>query len=113
MRSAKETKRPHLRDIRDRNRNLVLSALLRGSGVSRHDLTSKTGLTHASVSRITMELIDEGLCYEGAAYRTDNQLGRRRVELRVNPDGGFVLALCLSVFSRMAVITDITPETCR
>jgi predicted NBD/HSP70 family sugar kinase len=108
MRSAKGAKRPHLRDIRDRNRNLVLRELLRTSGVSRHDLTGKTGLTHASVSRITKELIEEGLCYEGAAYRADNQLGRRRVELRVNPDGGFVLALCLSVFSRMAVITDIT-----
>ncbi len=108
MRPAKAIKRPHLRDIRDRNRVLVFGELLKGNGVSRHDLTGKTGLTHASISRITKELIDEGICYEGAAYRAENQLGRRRIELHVNPDGGFVVVLCFSVFSRIAALTDIT-----
>ena len=108
MRPEKGIKRPHLRDIRNRNRVLVFGELLKGSGVSRHDLSRKTGLTHASVSRITKELIDEEICYEGAAYRAENRLGRRRVELHVNPDGGFVIVLCFSVFSRMAALTDIT-----
>lgn len=108
MRSAKAIKRPHLRDIRDRNRVLVIGELLKGNGVSRHDLSGKTGLTHASISRITKELIDEGICYEGAAYRAENQFGRRRTKLHVNPDSGFVVVLCFSVFSRIAALTDIT-----
>lgn len=108
MRPAKAIKRPHLRDIRDRNRVLVFGELLKGNGVSRHDLSGKAGLTHASISRITKELIDEGICYEGAAYRVENQFGRRRTELHVNPDGGFVVVLCFSVFSRIAALTDIT-----
>jgi predicted NBD/HSP70 family sugar kinase len=108
MGPEKAVKRPHLRDIRDRNRVLVFGELVKGNGVSRHDLSGKTGLTHASISRITKELIDEGICYEGAAYRAENQLGRRRTELHVNPDGGFVVVLCFSVFSRMAALTDIT-----
>ncbi|MDA7949384.1 MAG: ROK family transcriptional regulator, partial [Hyphomicrobiaceae bacterium] len=108
MAPGSDGKRSHLRHIRDANRIRVLGELLKSGGISRHDLSGRTGLTQASVSRITKELIDDGLCYEGAAYRADNTLGRKRVELHVNPDGGYILGLCLSIASRMAVVTDMT-----
>lgn len=110
MKFDSEVRATHLQSIRDRNRVLILEAILHNKGISRHELTKKTGLTHATVTRIVKQLIQEGLCYEGATHQRDNARGRKRVELHINPDGGYVVALCFSVFSRLAAITDISGE---
>lgn len=100
-------KRPHLSNIRTRNRALLLEHLLRDGARTRHELVQRTGLTHASVSRITKELIARGICYEGRSVSGQSRLGRRQVELQINPDGGFVIAVCLSAFSRLIAVTDL------
>ena len=100
-------KRQHLRDIRTRNRTRLLRLLLRNGALSRRDLNELSGLTLASISRITKELIDEGICYEGDSYRTDNSRGRSRVEVRINPHGATVVAICLSAYAWQIVITDL------
>lgn len=97
----------HLRDIRTRNRTRLLRLLFSNGTLSRHDLSMRSGLTFASISRITKELISEGICYEGDSYRTDNSLGRRRVEICINPHGATVVAICMSAFSSQVAITDL------
>ncbi len=105
-----QTKRPHLRVIRVRNRALLLRQLHKHGAVSRHDLRDRTGLTQASISRITRELITEGICFEDHSYHAHTKLGRRRADLRVNPEGGYVIAICLSAFSRMIVVADLAGQ---
>ena len=104
-------KRQHLRDIRTRNRTRLLRLLSSNDALSRRDLHELSGLTLASVSRITKELIDEDLCYEGESYRTDNPRGRSRVEVCINPHGGAVVAICLSAYSWQIAITDLLGST--
>ena len=67
-------KKHHLRDIRTRNRTRLLRLLFSNGALSRHELNELTGLTLASISRITKELISEGICYEEDPYRTDKSL---------------------------------------
>ena len=105
------SKRPHLRDIRTKNRALLLGHLLEEGAISRHDLSLRTGLTQASISRITKELIAEGICCEGNPYRAEKRLGRRRIEVCVDPNGGAVIAVCLSAFSRRIAVTDLLGKT--
>jgi|GEM_PF-1625576 len=106
-------KRPHLSNIRDQNRGQLLGLLQRYGAVSRNDLSEKTGLTQAAISRLTRDLIKEGICYEEQPGFTKCQtrIGRRRVNLRIHPEGGFVIAICCSAFSKLISITDISGQT--
>ncbi len=106
-----QAKRPHLADIRGRNRALLLRTLARRGAMSRQDLTELTGLTSASVSRIARELIEEGYCCEGDPGRRGRRLGRRRTELRIKPDGRLVIAVSLSAFSKRVALTDLLGNT--
>ena len=105
-------KRHHLRDIRTRNRTRLLRLLFSNGALSRHELNERTGLTLASISRITKELISEGICYEGDPYRTDKSLGRRRVEICLKPDGATVVAICMSAYSWQVNVTNLLGNVC-
>ncbi len=68
-------------DMRRINRGRILAALRASGGTSRHALSAETGLSAASVSTITAELVDEGLigAFDGAVSAAR---GRPRVTLR-------------------------------
>lgn len=110
-RSKTRTKRPHLNDIRTTNRARILELLLQHDAVSRKGLSQQLGLTNATISRITKELIAEGVCCEGQSYRSENQLGRHQTDIFINPEGGFVIAICISAFSRVVTIIDLSGKT--
>ncbi|GAA0418028.1 ROK family transcriptional regulator [Cocleimonas flava] len=105
------TKRPHLNDIRATNRARILELLLQHGAASRKDLSLRLELTNATISRITKELIDDGVCYEGESYRSENQLGRHQTDIFINPEGGFVIAICISAFSQIVRIADLSGKT--
>ena len=106
-----QAKRPHLADIRGRNRALLLRTLARRGAMSRQELADRTGLTNASVSRISRELIEEGFCCEEDTSRKGRRLGRRGTELRIKPDGRLVIAVSLSAFSKRVALTDLLGNT--
>ena len=98
-------------DIRTTNRARILELLLQRDTVSRKELSQRLVLTNATISRITKELIAEGVCCEGKSYQSGNQLGRHQTDIFINPEGGFVIAICISAFSRIITITDISGKT--
>ena len=106
-----DAKRPHLAGIRGRNKAQLLRMLAQRGAMSRQALAELTGLTNASVSRIARELIDEGYCCEGDASRRERRLGRRSMELRINPNGRLVIAVSLSAFSKRVALTDLLGDT--
>jgi predicted NBD/HSP70 family sugar kinase len=81
-----ETERATTRDMRRRNRSALLSELFFRGPLSRHDLSRITGLSAATASSVTAELLHEGLIVEAGQIESDG--GRPRVLLRVNPDFG-------------------------
>ncbi|MEV0132740.1 ROK family protein [Dactylosporangium sp. NPDC050688] len=81
-----EVERATTRDMRRRNRSTLLSELFFRGPLSRHDLSRITGLSAATASSVTGELLQEGLIIE--AGQIDSDGGRPRVLLRVNPDFG-------------------------
>lgn len=109
MRSENDVpKRPHLDQIRLSNRAKILQLLRREQGISRIDLAEKSGLTQTAISRLVKDLIEKGICTESDHYRGDVGRGRRRVGLQLDPNGGFVVSACLSAFSKMVAISDIS-----
>jgi predicted NBD/HSP70 family sugar kinase len=84
-------KRTTVRDVRRRNRGVLLSKLYFDGPLSRQDLSRTSGLSTATVSNVTGELLDEGLVVEAGSVESDG--GRPRVLLRVDPELGYVVGV--------------------
>ena len=85
------SQRSTVRDLRRRNRSVLLSMLYFDGPLSRYELGSRTGLSPATVSTLTGELVQDGLVVE--AGQVDSDGGRPRVLLRVNPGYGSVVGV--------------------
>ena len=108
---ALKIKRPHLREIREKNRIGILRMLRTSEMVSRPMIANSLGLSKMSVSRLVRELMSEGICIAVGGENSRNSLGRRPDVIRINPQYGIVVAICLSAFSKTIAISDITGVT--
>jgi predicted NBD/HSP70 family sugar kinase len=86
-----ESTRSTVRDLRRRNRAALLSRLFFDGPLSRHELGHLTGLSAATVSNVTAELVDERLVTEAGLVDSDG--GRPRVLLRVDPAYAHVVGI--------------------
>lgn len=86
-----EAKRATVRDMRRRNRAVLLSRLYHDGPLSRQDLTGATGLSAASVSNLVGEMLEQGLVEEAGAVDSDG--GRPRTLLRVRPGYGYLVGV--------------------
>lgn len=79
------------KDLRRGNRSSLLSRLYFDGPASRLDLSRATGLSTATVSNLTAELVAEGLVEEAGSIESDG--GRPRVLLRVAERFGYVIGV--------------------
>lgn len=90
-------------DQREAGRRQVFSAIRKAERVARVDLARETGISPATVTAITAELLREGLIEEtGAAERSDLRRGRPRVDLKVRGAAHVVAGMKLS---HLAIVT--------
>jgi hypothetical protein len=89
--------------VRRQNRNAILSALRRFGSQPRVELGRVTGLSPASVTTISAQLIEDGLIAEQqqpfgqpVSELIEIRRGRPSVRLALNPDAAIVLAAKLS-----------------
>lgn len=74
-----------LKDVKRRNRHVILQSILDSGMLSRVEIAQKTGLAPSTVSTLVSELLEQGLLVEGGSQIT---AGRSRTELTLNPDYG-------------------------
>jgi predicted NBD/HSP70 family sugar kinase len=86
-----DRRRGTVRDLRRENRSAVLWSLYFNRPRSRQDLSTATGLSPASVTNVTRELLNEGIVTEAGSQDSDG--GRPRMLLEVDPDYGFVVGV--------------------
>jgi N-acetylglucosamine repressor len=91
--------------IRAINRSAVLNTIKTKGPISRTDVAQITGLSAATISGITAELISAGLIFEKEAG--DSSGGRRPILLALNPRGGFVIGFKLTETIITAALTDL------
>jgi predicted NBD/HSP70 family sugar kinase len=89
-----EPKRTTGRDIRRKNRSALLSELFFHGPLSRLELAGRTGLSPATASNVTADLIDDRIIVEAGRVESDG--GRPRVLLRVDPHYGYVVGAVVS-----------------
>ncbi|MBM3272764.1 ROK family transcriptional regulator [Candidatus Kaiserbacteria bacterium] len=87
------------------NRSTVLNTVKSRGPIARTEVARHTGLSAATVTGITSELIREGLIFEKASG--DSRGGRRPILLALNPRGGFVVGLKLTESEAIGALTDL------
>ncbi len=95
--------------VRRQNRGLVLEALRRVGMMARVELGRATGLSPATISAITADLLAENLIVTAAIDdKTEKPLGRGRprVALSLNPEAGYVLGVKISLNSVTLILSD-------
>jgi predicted NBD/HSP70 family sugar kinase len=87
------------------NRFTILHAIRDAGMISRVDISRKTGLSQATVTGITAELIGAGMLLE--QQRGKSVGGRRPVPLALNPKGAYTVGVHLSVDHISVVLMDM------
>jgi predicted NBD/HSP70 family sugar kinase len=87
------------------NRHAVVKAIRRHGPISRSELTGVTGLSGATITQLTRELVGRGLVVEKKQGATDRigRTGRRRVDLAINATGGVALGVSVGGPSGLTV----------
>jgi predicted NBD/HSP70 family sugar kinase len=98
------------REMRDRNRALVLDVVARHEPLTRAQLAVRTGLTKSSVSGIVQELLAAGLVVEQGARRGGDP-GRPGTALTLARDGMAGLGLEVNVDYLAACVVDLARRT--
>jgi predicted NBD/HSP70 family sugar kinase len=93
--------------MKQTNQYLVLQIIQGRGPISRKDIAQLSGLSPASVTGITGELIERGLVREVGEVEGDGRAGRRAILLRLNPQAGFVVGVKLAVRAIACVLTDL------
>ena len=90
------------------NRNLVLNVVKSQGPISRTQIARLSGLSLATVSGITAELVETGLVYEGGEGESSG--GRRPVLLCLNRQAGFVVGVKLMEHAVTSALTDLDAQ---
>ena len=91
--------------IRSINRSILLNAIKSEGEISRAALAHRTGLSPATVTAITGQLIQENLIFEKTTG--DSTGGRPPIMLALNPRGGFVVGVKLMEDHLVGGLTDL------
>ncbi len=89
------------------NRKLILN-LIKKRPTSRIEIANESGLSAATVSNLTAELINEGLVRESGVVETSR--GRPPVMLSLNSRAKFVVGVKVMAGSLVAVVTDLDAD---
>ena len=90
------------------NRYRVLYTIRNRNLISRVDISRRTGLSPATVTNITAQLIKEGLLLEKQTGKSIG--GRRPILLALNPEGAFTLGVYLSAQHISVVIINLQAD---
>lgn len=87
------------------NRSVILNSIKANGPIARAEVARSSGLSPATVTAITAELIEEGFVYEKAAG--DSSGGRPPILLAINPLGGYVVGIKLMEDHAIGALTDL------
>jgi len=82
-------------EMKSFNRRLIMEHL-RQQGASRAELSRKTGLTRAAIGVIADQLLQEGILREGRTQQAYGGIGRKSMELEIQPDTFYSVGLNIS-----------------
>jgi glucokinase-like ROK family protein len=96
--------------MREMNITLILNTLRQYAPISRAGVAVKTGLNKASVSSMVRDLIAAGFIEETGSSVSASEVGRPAINLRLNPDVGYIISAEIGVDFISIIATDFLLE---
>ncbi len=78
--------------------------------MARNDLAGALGLSRASVTILSGEMLDEGLLVEAGSSAAAGKAGRRKVFLRIRPEAGALVGVGVESDRVQVLVTDLAGE---
>ncbi len=94
--------------IRDINQNSLLNLIKSEGPVARTRLAELSGLSLATISYITGDLLERKMVLESGAAESTG--GRKPLLLEIRPEGGYSIGLKLTEYEIIAVILNLSGE---
>lgn len=94
-------------DLRKNNIARIIEIVLKSGPLSRAEISTISGLTRASVSTITRELIETGLLAETGVQQENNSVGRKRKNIDIVDQAQFAIGIELGVNNIKAALIDL------
>jgi glucokinase-like ROK family protein len=96
--------------MREMNVTLILNTLRLHAPISRAGVAVKTGLNKASVSSMVRDQIASGFIEETGSSASSSEIGRPAINLRLNPDAGYIISAEIGVDFISIIATDFLLE---
>jgi predicted NBD/HSP70 family sugar kinase len=93
--------------VRKTNRARVMRLIHDSPGVDRTELALSVGVSNAAITNIVNELLRAGLVQEVDSQHSPGTRGRRRVGLRIDGTGGYVMGINVLATNVSIVLADI------
>lgn len=100
-------------DLGRTNRRKVLSHILINGAMPRTEISQRTGLTNASVSRITKEFLEAGLVQEQSETDLANgekRPGRKFINLEIAPEGGYIIGIGMNAYEQTITLANLANQ---
>lgn len=97
-------------DLRKRNRAGILRLVHSQGAMARNDLAGALGLSRASVTILSGEMLDEGLLVEAGSSAAAGKAGRRKIFLRIRPEAGALVGVGVESDRTQVLVTDLAGE---
>lgn len=94
-------------DLREDNSAKIIEIVLKSGPLSRSEISNISGLTKASVSTITRQLIDEGLLEETGFQEGNKSVGRKRKNIDIVSEAKYVIGVEIGVKTIKSGIIDL------
>ena len=98
--------------VRAHSRKQVMTALRRVGAAARIELAEQAGLSPATMTVVTGELLSEGLIREvaDAGAPAEGKRGRPRTLLEINPDAGYAVGIKVSMHQASVSLTNMVGD---
>lgn len=97
----------NLENVKQRNKASILKLLKEKGPMSRKDIAEEIGLTPASVTMLTTEMIEVGYLQEAGEIQEEKKAGRRKILLSIVYDWKCVLAISIEVRTTTISLCDL------
>ncbi|MBE5914561.1 MAG: ROK family transcriptional regulator [Pseudobutyrivibrio ruminis] len=97
----------NLENVKINNRSSILRLLNNNGAMSRKDISEAVGLTAASVTLITTELLEEGVIVELGEAEEEKRAGRKKILVDINHDYKKVLCIAIEADETYISVTDL------
>ncbi len=96
--------------VKGTNFRSVFSEIVLNGPIDRKEISTRTHLAGATVSRVTRALVEKHLIVETDTVISPDRAGRRNILLDLNPNGGFVIGLAINAFEQSISIANLKNE---